>query len=355
MCISLERWGTFDAAVRIEINSLFGCVLQEVSMKPINMAILGCGAIAKRMAAAIPLCPEVTAYAAAARDAQRAEQFARDYGFAKAYGSYEALLADPAVELVYIAVPHALHSACALMCLRAGKNIVVEKPFTANYAQAKEVIDLAREKHLMAAEGIWMRYLPNLSNIVKACRQGMIGNVKMLTGEIGYHLTQERLFDPAMAGGALLDVGVYAVSLAGLLFGYDVEKVASCAVLTDRGVDETNSFVLQYSGGRQCSMSTSMAQMSSCRGTIWGDAGFMDISNVNSMGVVTVYDGDQNQITCFANPKVDNSYVYELRSLVKALREGRLDTPESPHEEILKRTALMDTIRGQWGMTYPFE
>lgn len=325
------------------------------TMKPVKMAILGAGDIAGHMASAMNLCPDVESWAIAARDGERAEAFAKKYGFARHYGSYDAMLADPEVELVYIALPHALHGDAAIKCLQAGKNVVLEKPFTANAAQAKAVISLAREKKLMAAEGIWMRYVPNAEKIQHICQSGIIGEVKMLSGEIGYHLSQARLFDPALAGGALLDIGVYAVALGGIAFGYDVKEIASNAVLTDKGVDETNSFILKYQGGQMASFNTSMTYMSTCRGTIWGTKGYADIGNLNRISPISVYDSDRNEIARYENPAVENSYVFELYSLAKALRAGRLDTPEAPHDEIIKRVEIMDTLRRQWNMAYPFE
>jgi predicted dehydrogenase len=207
----------------------------------------------------------------------------------------------------------------------------------------------------MAAEGIWMRYLPIVENLKTLCTNSIIGDIKMLSGEIGYHLTQERLFDPEMAGGALLDIGVYAVALAGIVFGYDVADISSHAMLTERGVDETNSFIIKYRSGKMASLSTSMTFMSTCRGTIWGSNGYADIDNINRLNNICVYDKNRREIARYTNPNVENSYVFELRSLFKALQEGRLDTPEVPHEEILQRMKLMDDIRKQWNMTYPFE
>lgn len=324
-------------------------------MKPVNIAILGVGAIAGQMAKAIGLTPEARAYAVAARDAERARAFAEQYGFAHAYGSYEEMLADKEVELVYIAVPHALHSKYTLMCLEAGKNVVTEKPFAANAAQAKAMIEKAQAKGLMVAEGMWMHYVPNVEKLRELCGSGLIGDIKMFSGEIGYHLTQERLFDPAMAGGALLDIGVYAVALAGIALGYDVEEIVSNAALTERGVDEVNSLILKYRSGAMASISTSMTYMSSCRGTVWGSKGYADIDNVNRLSTITVYDLDRKEIARYTNPPVENSYQFELKALIESVRAGRLDTPQVPHDEILKRMEILDSLRRQWNVAYPFE
>lgn len=325
------------------------------NMKPIRMAILGAGDIAGHMAAAMALCPDVTPFAVAAREESRAAAFAKKHGFSRYYGSYAAMLQDKDVELVYIAVPHSLHSEYALLCLEAGKHVVVEKPFAANEQQAKAVTGLARAKGLMAAEGLWMRYLPNVESIRHICASGMIGKVNMLTGEIGYHLSQARLFDPALAGGALLDIGVYALALADVAFGYDVAELASSATLTARGVDEASSFILQYKTGQMASFSVSITYRSTCRGTLWGSEGYADIGNLNRISPIRVYDKAGNETARYENPPVENAYVFELASLAKALRAGRVDTPEAPHGEILKRMHIMDRLRAQWDLVYPFE
>ena len=324
-------------------------------MKALRVAILGAGSIAKHMAAALSLCEEMQPWAVAAREESRAKAFAQQHGFARYYGSYGAMLQDRDVDLVYLAVPHALHYDYAMMCLRAGKNVLLEKPFTANASQAEEVIDLARKKGLMAAECLWMGYLPVVEKIKGLCAGGRIGEVKMLSGEIGYHLTQERLFDPQMAGGALLDIGVYAVGLASIVFGCDVQKIVSSATFTRQGMDETNSFIFQYQDGRMASFSTSMTYMSDCRGTIWGSNGYAVIENVNRLNMIRVYDGAHQEIDCYTNPNVKNSYVFVLKSVYKALQEGWIDTPEASHADILQRMKMMDALRKQWNMVYPFE
>ena len=325
-------------------------------MKTVNIAILGAGAIAGHMADAIRRCPEIVCpWAVASRDAENAKAFAQKFGFHRSYGSYEALLQDKDVDVVYIAVPHALHSKMALMCLEAGKHVLVEKPFAANEAQARAVMELARSKGLLAAEGLWMRYLPVVKDIRKVCESGQIGDVKLVSGEIGYHLTQKRLFDPNMAGGALLDVGVYALALAGLVCGYDVRKIHSAASFIDGPVDEYNSFILEYASGQMASMSLSMTYMSSGHGTIWGSKGYIDIDDINQLTSVRVFDQDKQEIASYSGAVVENSYVFELHSLVKSLAEGRLDTPECPHQEILQRLQIMDRLRQQWGLVFPFE
>lgn len=323
--------------------------------KPVKFAILGLGMIARHMGNAVSFVDEVIPYAVAARDEDRAKAFAEEFGFEKYYGSYEAMLKDPEIDAVYVAVPHALHCECALMCLEAGKNVIVEKPFAANAGQAERMFAKAREKGLFCAEGLWMRYVPVAQDIRRILADGVIGEVGALTGEIGYHLTQERLFDPDMAGGALLDVGVYACALADLVFQSRIIRFTADAHFTDRSVDETTGFVLRYEDGKVATMNASMKYMTNCRGTIWGTEGFIDIDDINCLISATVYDKNKQQIARYTNREVGNCYVFELESLVRSLNEGRLDTPECPAGETIRRMKNMDEIRKQIGLVYPFE
>ena len=324
--------------------------------RPIHFAILGLGMIARHMADALRFSPDVIPYACAASDEKRAQRFAEEFGFQKYYGSYEAMLADPDVDLVYVAVPHSLHCQCAMLCLDHGKNVLVEKPFAANLQQAERMISRAKEKNLFCAEGLWMRYVPVCREVRKAIEDGMIGEPGLVTGEIGYHLTQKRLYDPNLAGGALLDVGIYTAALADLVFpGRRIVKCTADSLLTDRGVDESTCYTFRYEDGKMASMHVSMKYMSSGRGTVWGSEGFIDIDNTNAMRHARVYNREKQEIAHFASPETDNSYVFELSAIVRAFYEGRKDTPECPHEEILTRMANMDEIRRQIGLIYPFE
>ena len=324
--------------------------------RPVRFAILGLGAIAKAvMAPALSVVEGVEPYACAARDLDRAKAFAEEFGFKKYYGSYEEMLKDPDIDIVYISVPHALHCKYALMCMDAGKNVMVEKPFAANSAQAKLMFEKAKEKDVFCAEGIWSRYRPVALQLREICDSGIIGEVGGLTGEIGLHLSQERLFDPEMAGGALLDIGVYTCSLAGIVFGQDVVKVTADAAMTDRGVDETTSFTFRYAGGKVASLMVSMKYMSGGHATIWGTDGYIEINDTNFLDKAVVYDSDKNVIKTIENPEFKNLYGAEIECISNALAAGLKCAPENTAEETLKRIELMDTIRREIGLVYPFD
>ena len=185
-----------------------------------KIGILGAGGIAVQMAKTVAGMKDVENYAVAARSFERAQAFAEKYGFSKAYGSYEEMLADPQVDLVYIATPHSHHYLHAKMCLEAGKNVLCEKAFTVNADQARKLFALAKEKNLLITEAIWTRYMPSRKMIDDIISSGVIGEVTAVIANLNYAISEvERIRKPELAGGALLDVGVYTINFASMVLG----------------------------------------------------------------------------------------------------------------------------------------
>jgi len=212
-----------------------------------NIAILGCGSIAHTMARTLAGMRDagesVCLYAAASRDLRRAQEFAEQEGFVKAYGSYEEMAKDPDIDLVYIASPHSHHAEHMKLCIEHGKAVLCEKSFTANAVQAREVLALAREKNVLVAEAIWTRYMPSRRIIDELIASGALGELKLLTANLHYAIDHvRRIREPELAGGALLDVGVYPLNFCSMFFGNDVVKMESTVKLMDTGVDESENF-----------------------------------------------------------------------------------------------------------------
>lgn len=321
-----------------------------------KMAILGAGAIAKTMAATINKMEEVTCYAVASRDLKKAEAFAKEFGFVKAYGSYEEMLSDPEVELVYIATPHSHHYEHVKLCLNHGKHVLCEKSFAINAKQAEEMFALALEKKLLLTEAIWTRYMPLRKTIDEIITSGVIGKVSMLTANLGYVINHKpRLIDPALAGGALLDVGVYTINFALMAFGNDIERITSTAVLTDKGVDAQNSITLVYKDGRMAVLNSSMLSLTDRQGIISGNKGFLVAENINNCERIKVYDLNRKEIASYEAPKQITGYEYEVRACIKAIQEGILECEEMPHGETIRVMQLMDNLRKEWGVIYPEE
>lgn len=322
----------------------------------INMGIIGAGGIAGVMAATLREMDCVNCYGVAARDYDRAKAFADQYGFEKAYGSYEELVQDGAVELIYIATPHSHHYEHIKLCLNHGKHVLCEKSFTINEGQAAEVLALAKEKGLLLTEAIWTRYMPMRKTLDDILASGVIGKPHMLTANLGYLISgKERIMKPELAGGALLDVGIYPLNFAAMVFGSDVKSITGTAVLTDLGVDAQNSMTLVYEDGRMAVLNSSAMGLSDRRGVIYGDNGYVEVDNINNCEGIRVYDTDRKLIASYETPGQISGYEYEVEACVHAIGQGELECPQMPHEETLRMMRWMDELRRQWGMVYPME
>ena len=203
-----------------------------------KIGILGAGRIAVILAETMNKMPEVECYGVASRDLEKAKVFAKEHGFQYAFGSYEDMLADPEVKLIYIATPHSHHYRHIKMCLDAGKHVLCEKSFTVNEKQAAEVFRMAKEKKLLLTEAIWTRYMPSRKIIDDLLAEKVIGDVRKMTANLNYPLLEkERIVKPELAGGALLDVGIYPLNFAYMHFGDGVKEMHSAAQMTSAGVD----------------------------------------------------------------------------------------------------------------------
>ncbi len=323
-------------------------------------AILGAGNIAKSMAAALRGLQKrgenVEPYAVGARELSRAEAFAREQGFEKAYGSYEELVSDPEIDLVYVATPHSMHCEHMRLALEHGKNVLCEKAFTMNAGQAEEVIALAEKKGLLLAEAIWPRYMPSRQMILDLIDSGVIGTVTSLSANLGYPLTHvERLVRPELCGGALLDLGVYPLNFACMAFPGEIRDVASACVKWETGVDAQNSFTLTFEDGRMAVLYSSMLVQSDRLGVINGDKGYMEVQNINNPEEIRIFDLQRNCIRTIPVPEQINGYEYEVLACREALEKGWTECPQMPHAETLRMMKVMDGLRKSWGVIYPME
>ncbi|MCI7812655.1 MAG: Gfo/Idh/MocA family oxidoreductase [Robinsoniella sp.] len=321
-----------------------------------NLAILGAGGIARKMAVTVAGMKEINAYAVAARQKERAAAFAQEFGFQKAYGSYEEMLCDPEVELVYVATPHSLHYEHVKLCLEHGKHVLCEKAFTQNAGQAQEILDLAKEKKLLLTEAIWTRYMPMRKTLDEVIASGIIGNVTSLTANLGYSLGNvERLQEPYLAGGALLDVGVYPINFALMAFGTEIERITSSAVLTEKGVDARNSITFQYKDGKVANLYSDMLAVTDRRGLIFGDQGWIGVQNINNCEGIKVYNKEYQLIASYETPSQITGYEYEVEACAQAIKDGALECPQMPHAETMRVMKIMDQLRKEWGVIYPGE
>lgn len=339
----------------------------ERTGRKVNVAILGAGSIANTMATTLVKMAEdgrysswIHPYAVAARDKGRAEAFAAQYGFDTAYGSYADMAADDNVDLVYIATPHNFHAEQAIMCLKAGRNVLVEKAFTANAAQARALLNVAEETGLLATEAIWTRYQPSRDLINELVHSGELGTIRSVRAELSYEPHgRDRITNPDLAGGALLDVGVYALNFIDMAVGADhgrsIADIVTTMVPYSTGVDATNTTVLTYDDGLLATATSSRAVASDRSGVICGDNGYAVVTNINNPERIDVYNTDHSLRHSIAVPEQLTGYEYEVAAAANAILDGRAECPEMPHADTLRIMELMDEIRGRWGLKYPFE
>ncbi|NJN82561.1 MAG: Gfo/Idh/MocA family oxidoreductase [Caldilineaceae bacterium] len=323
----------------------------------VRWGILGTGSIARKFATGLGALADAELVAVGSRTAESASRFADEFAIPARHASYAALAADPTVDAIYIATPHTLHKENMLLCLNAGKAVLCEKPFTINASEAQEAINLARARGLFLMEAMWTRYLPLMVELRHRLADGQIGEIRMISADFGYRAAfnpERRTFDPALGGGALLDVGVYPISLASMLLGAP-SRIVSLAELGETGVDEQSAMILGYPGGELAVLHTAVRTQTPHDATIMGTAGSIRIHTPwwvpRSMTISVA--GEQPELVEI--PFEGNGYNYEAAELHTCLREGKHESAIMPLDETLQIMQTMDTIRGQWGMKYPME
>jgi predicted dehydrogenase len=321
-----------------------------------NIAFLGAGRIAHVLAKTMVQMPDVTLYAVAARDLDRAEVFRAEYGFGKAYGSYTEMLSDPSVELVYIATPHSHHFEHMKLCIEHGKNVLCEKAFTLNAPQAAEIKRLANEKGVYVAEAIWTRYMPSRQLINDFLASGVVGKISTMTCNLSYPVTyKERIVRPELAGGALLDVGIYGLNFALMHFGDDFERMDSSVRFTDTGVDGQETITLHYPDGKMAVITAGVLARGDRKGIFYGEAGYIIVENINNPQSIRAYDLTDTLIAEVNVPKQISGYEYEIREAMERIRFGETEAASMTLTESIQVMEIMDTLRKNWGLVYPME
>ena len=321
-----------------------------------NIGIIGAGSIADTVAQTLTKMPEVSCYAIAARDLARAEAFRNKHGFKKAYGSYEEMLVDENVEFVYIATPHSHHAEHMRMCIRHKKPMLCEKAFTVNAGEARAVLQEAEDAGVFCAEAIWPRYMPSRKLLADLLNSNTIGRVSALHANLFYRVyARPRITDPALCGGALLDMGIYPLNFSVMCFGEDIERIESSCVKTESGVDAMNSVTLFYRDGRMALNASGMFARSDRQGVILGEHGYILVDNVNNPAVITCYDTSDKVIKTVHVPPMLSGYEYKFRECIDSVQKGLLEPSSMPHRDTIFMMELMDTCRKQWKLVYPME
>lgn len=321
-----------------------------------RVGVIGTGWIAEKAAITLNGMDNCEALAVGSRSQEKAEAFASKWGIAKAHGSYRELIDDPDVDLVYVGTPHSHHFDVTKEALLAGKPCLVEKAFMANYRQAEEIVDLARERKVFLAEAIWTRYQPVVGMVRQLMKDGRIGIPRLLTATLGYSMGEKpRIMRPDLCGGALLDLGVYALNFVRMFFSADIVSMESQCVKSDTGMDLTNAISMVLSDGMLCNLQSSAACVGDNIGVIAGTEGNLIIDNINNPQQITVNGPDRTYIETIHVPKQVTGYEYQFAACRQALIDGLLEPREMPHAETLYVMQLMDGLRRKWGVRYPMD
>ncbi len=323
-------------------------------MKKVKTAILGAGNIAGRMAATLAVSEDAELWAVASRDEGKARAMAEKYGATKFFGNYESLYADPDTELVYVATPHSFHYEQARMALLAGKHVICEKPMTVNEAQAASLFELAEQRGLLATEAIWTRYLPSAETLRQRLEEGAIGEVTMMEARFGSDCRHiPRMTEPELAGGALLDLGVYCLTLFDMIFGSDTRNIQTTGWLTEKGVDARSVTTLTYHDGRMAVMMTAMDTALGDSLMIYGSRGRIRLRPLYNWQEIVVYTSDGQISECIPRPQQLTGFEYEVSAAAKAIRAGALETEKAPRAATLRIMRQMDQLRAAWQPAVP--
>jgi len=322
----------------------------------IRWGVVGPGAIATGFADAMQMTDGGAVVAVASRSAERAASFGDRFAIPARYGDYESLAADPDVDVVYVATPQSCHEPDTLRFLRAGKHVLCEKPFALNARQAATMVEEARSRGLFLMEAIWSRFLPAYRSLVEVIGEGRIGEPLLVEADFGFRRPFEpehRLFDLALGGGGLLDLGIYPVQLCSLVLGAP-EHVVADGVVGETGVDELVAAVLRHPGGRLGVVKASIRVGMSCTARVSGTEGWIELP-------VLMHCPSFLTVTTSAGPeRIEGSYEgnglrFEIEEVHRCLAEGTTESPVMPLDETLALAATLDAIRAQVGVVYPGE
>lgn len=321
----------------------------------VRFGVIGAGIIARIFCEAVNGI-KGNLYAVASRDIKRANAYKDEYGFEKAYGSYESLLSDPNVDCVYIATPHGLHYEQMMMVLGYKKHIICEKAFTLNTRQAEAVFKKAKENNLFVMEAMWTRFLPVIQEVTQLVHEGIIGEITSLDNSFGFVFQlgeKTRLSDLKLGAGALLDIGVYSVTMAHLFLGnpthFDTE-----VIMDPSGYDLSESITFHYPNAKahlSCSMEANLDNICLVTGT----KGYLKISHFWGAESASIYDANNQLIKEIAHPHQINGFEYEILEVIKCIESGLTESSIMTHQITLEIMRLMDGLRYAWDLKYPQE
>jgi len=322
----------------------------------IRWGILGTGHISGKFAEVLNVLPDAEIIAVASRNLNTATSFAEEHGIAKAYGSCAALAEDPDVDVVYIGTPHSLHLENSILCMRAGKSVLCEKALTINAREAEEMIRVAREEHVFLMEAMVTRHVPLVKKLLKWIRDGKIGEVRMVNASFckrADFTPSQRHLNPRLGGGSLLDLGVYVISFASMIFNKPPESVVGFGHMGALGSDEQGAALLKYDRGEIAGLSFALRTNAVNDAYIYGTKGYIKVDELFSIPTKATLVKDGKEIEVIEDPSTGSGLIFEAEEVMRCLRDGLKESPFMPLEESLQIMRIMDQIRAPWELIYP--
>ena len=325
-------------------------------MSNFSWGILGPGGIARAFAKDLTLLEGHTIGAVGSRSIDNAHSFAKDFG-GTAYGSYEQLVKDPTIDAIYVATPHPAHHDNVILALNAGKPVLCEKPFAVNAGEAQAMVDAAAKNKVALMEAMWARFLPHYSKVREIVASGVLGPILSIHADHGQRLADQnipRLVEPHLAGGALLDLGIYPISLAHMILG-NPASITSSAIMTNKGVDAQTSMIFTYQSGAQSVLTTTMIEQTPCRAVVAGLHGWLEIDrtfyNPASMRVVL----NDGTVTQYPNTYTGHGLREQAESFKQLVQSGKVQSEILSWQDTIDIMKTIDAVREQIGLKYPFE
>jgi predicted dehydrogenase len=325
-------------------------------MQKFNWGVIGPGNIANTFAKAIAPSKKGKILAVASRSEERAADFAKTYQIEKTYSDYKQMLADPEIDIIYIATPHNFHYQQAKMCLEAGKHVLVEKPCTVNASQMQKLVELAQSKKLLLQEALWSRFMPCLSQLRQLLNEGIIGDIQYIQSEIGFAFQKReksRLTNAELAGGALLDLGIYSITVSQFFLQEHPDTVTAMGHLTEQKVDGHVLANMHYASGRFAQFTTSMLSQTSNTMRIVGTEGYVNLP-------ACFWDTDKAEVFCDNEliqiidiPHPVNGFEYQIEQSMLCIEKGLLCSEVMSHTDSIEVLRVMDDIRKQIGVCFP--
>ena len=314
--------------------------------KTYKWGILGAARIANKFAEGLKVLPNAERYAIAARSQERAEAFKEKHGFAKAFGSYEAMLADPELDIVYVATTNNLHFEHTMLCLEAGKAVLCEKPFASNLSQVKQMVNKAREKNVFLMEALWSRFIPSMIQFKEQVEKGAIGHPLLLQCNFGFISPFDpynRIYDPALGGGSIPDIGIYPVFTAMYLFGKP-ESMEVMSVAAPTGTDWTTSILLKHKKKEISMLTSSFEMILDNEARVYGEGGYLKLHSMFHIPTRLTLRTNDGQETDIPVNLAGNGYNYEAAEAMDCLDKGLIESPGMPHDFSMELMQVLDEL-----------